>query len=361
MTKRLKEHIIFWAVLLTSFAIIPFFQEGNSSSLLSLILQNIKRLPAMLLAAYMFNEVLIPTYFYPKKYVLFGVSSIIVFYLTAALDRVINVYVYEPLFRDGDFEQESIGQILTEIPFLISAYIPPLLIASLAMTFERVVREKQVAESRNIELERDKNLAELNALKSQLHPHFLFNTLNNLYALTVQKSDKAPETVATLSAMLDYILYQCNEKLVPLEKEIELLENYVNLERLRYGDDITICIEYTFGKPALSGVEVIETQIAPLLLLSIVENAFKHGASGSLGSPEIHIDLHQKEEQLYFTVRNTKNETPQKDETSYSKGIGVLNLKQQLTLLYRDFDYQVTEEKEWYTAALRIDTEKVHD
>lgn len=359
-TKSLLDHCIFWSVLLASFAVIPFFQEGNSASLLSLIVQNIKRLPAMLIAAYTFNEFLIPQYYEFKKYHKFTIGVLALFYLTSALDRFINVYVYEPLFRKPPFEQESVVQIVTDISFLITGYLPPLLIAAFAMLFERVVRSKRIIENQNIELERDKNRAELNALKSQLHPHFLFNTLNNLYTLTIQKSDKAPETVITLSAMLDYMLYQCNDNVVPLSKEIELLENYISLELLRYGEEI----EITFNKPAVKTVNenCSDPLIAPLLLLSIVENAFKHGASGSIKKPQIHIELSLEGSTLLFNVKNTKNEGGlQVDSTGYSKGIGVSNITQQLALLYSDFSYDVTDTNGWYCVALRLNTANRND
>jgi len=338
-------------VLLICFSVIPFFQDGNKEPLWALILQNLKRLPAMLIAAYTFNEYLMPKFYATKRYLPFALFSLMLFYVCSGLDRVVNVYVYEPLFREPPFDQEPLYQIFTDIPFLITAYLSPVLLASFSMTFERVVRQKQVAENKNIELQRDRNKAELNALKSQLHPHFLFNTLNNLYALTVQKSDKAPETVATLSEMLDYILYQCNDKLVSLKKEINLVENYIALEKLRYGDEITVCSQYAFAKA--------DTQIAPLLLLSIVENAFKHGASGSTEIPEIHIDIKEEGTTLFIVVKNTKNSTQQEDTTGYSKGIGVKNIKQQLDLLYTDYTYEVTNENGWYKVDLRINTDLV--
>tara|TARA_R110002051_G_scaffold3395_1_gene18369 strand:- start:143782 stop:144870 length:1089 start_codon:yes stop_codon:yes gene_type:complete len=360
-----------------SFALIPFFQDGNTASLLSLALQNLKRLPAMLIAAYTFNDYLLPHFYAKRKYLVFGVLTLLLFYVCSALDRMINVYVYEPLFRDPPFGQESIQQILSEVSFLIGGYLPSLLIASLIMTLDNIIREKRATENRNLELERDKNMAELNALKSQLHPHFLFNTLNNLYALTVQKSDKAPETVATLSAMLDYILYQCNDKLVPLKKEVELLENYIALEKLRYGGEIKIRTEYAFAKAVQSSIEGdvqsvttspskcppewTETKIAPLLLLSIVENSFKHGASGSVGTPEIHINIREEGKQLFIEVNNTKNAAQQLDVTGYSKGIGVPNVKRQLALLYSDFSYEETDENGWFTVALRINTSAIND
>ena len=349
--KLFKNHILFWGVLLFSFALIQFFQEGNSKSFVIIFVQNLKHLPAYLIAAYVFNNVLLQYYYKNKKYVLFGLFTAILFYMVSALDRVFTVYVYEPIFRKPPFEQESLLQIFSDWEFLLNGYLIPLLMATFAMTIDRMITQKNENEKALLQLERDKNKAELGALKAQIHPHFLFNTLNNLYALTLQKSDKAPETVATLSSMLDYILYQCNDKLVPLEKEVTLLENYIALERLRYGDDIEIAFAKAYPRNS-------ETQIGPLILLSIVENAFKHGASGSTDVPKIHIHLKQEGSQLYFTVKNTKTIKPQVDETAYTKGIGISNIKKQLKLLYTDYSYEVTDENGWYCVALQINTER---
>ncbi|MFC4635081.1 sensor histidine kinase [Dokdonia ponticola] len=349
--KSLKNHILFWGVLLFSFALIQFFKEENTESFGAIFAQNLKHLPAYLIATYGFNNVLLQYYYKNRQYILFGLFTIVLFYVASAFDRIFTVYVYEPIFRERPFEQESLLQIFSDWEFLINGYLIPLLMATFAMTINRVIAQKNKHEKALLQLERDKNRAELGALKAQIHPHFLFNTLNNLYALTLQKSDKAPETVATLSAMLDYMLYQCNDKLVPLEKEVTLLENYIALERLRYGDDIEIAFAKANPLPP-------ETQIGPLILLSIIENAFKHGASGSTGIPEIHIDLTWEGSQLYFTVKNTKNRETQVDTTAYTKGIGVSNIKKQLALLYTDYSYEVTDENGWYCVALRIHTER---
>lgn len=352
--KPLINHILFWGVLLFSFAFIQFFQDGNEQPLYVIFIQNLKHLPGYLLTAYVFNYVLLQYYYKTKKYMLFTIFSIGLFYIASALDRVFTVYVYETLFREPPFERESIVQIFSDWEFLMGGYLLPLLMATFAMTIDRIIVQKNRNEKALLQLERDKNKAELGALKAQIHPHFLFNTLNNLYALTLQKSDKAPETVATLSSMLDYMLYQCNDRLVSLEKEVTLLENYIALERLRYGDDIEIAF-LPAGQAAANPINP-ETQIGPLILLSIVENAFKHGASGSIDIPKIHIDLKQEGSQLYFTVKNTKNEEQQSDETSYTKGIGVSNVKKQLSLLYDDYSYDVVDENGWYCVALRINT-----
>ncbi|GGG23754.1 histidine kinase [Dokdonia pacifica] len=350
--KTIKDHIIFWGVLLFSFALIQFFQDGNAQSFWIIFAQNLKHLPGYLLAAYVFNYVLLQYYYKERRYVIFAIFSIGLFYISSALDRVFTVYVYEPIFRKPPFVQESLAQIFGDWEFLMEGYLLPLLMATFAMTIDRIITQKNKNEKALLQLERDKNKAELGALKAQIHPHFLFNTLNNLYALTLQKSDKAPETVATLSSMLDYMLYQCNDRLVSLEKEVALLENYIALERLRYGDDIEIAFAKAINE---------EMKIGPLILLSIVENAFKHGASGSIDIPKIYIELKQEGTQLYFTVKNTKDDIQQSDETSYTKGIGVSNVKKQLSLLYTDYSYDVVDENGWYCVALRINTDIKND
>ena len=337
--------IQFWIWLLLGFTVIQFIQEGNTQTFNTILLQNIRRLPMMILAAYIFNDVLLSKWYGKHWHIPFGVFTIGMFYGLGVLDRIINVYVYESLFREGEFWQESLWEILCDVSFLFEGYIPALITATLLMTIDRLIYRKNAVERQNLQLERDKNLAQLNMLKGQIHPHFLFNTLNNLYALTLKKSDKAPETVATLSAMLDYMLYQCNDRLVPLEKEVKLLENYIALEQLRYGDRLDIA--FLSGRQAGAKNYTPKTPIAPLILLSIVENAFKHGASSDIAKPKIHIALKQDGQELFFAVKNTLPPEKQNDATGYTKGIGIRNIKQQLSLIYRNFSYTVTPPRRW--------------
>ena len=347
--KTFKNHLTFWGILIAGFTLIQFFKDGNDQSFTLILLQNIKRLPAMILTAYTFNNILIPHFYRLKKYVTFGLLSTSLFYMASVLDRIINVYAYEPLTRKRPFPQESLIEIFSDLSFLFNYYLPPLLLTTFIMTVDIMIREKNIIEKRNLELERDRQIAELKMLKSQINPHFLFNTLNNLYALTLQKSDKAPRSIARLSEMLDYMLYQCNDKFVSLQKEVELLKNYIALEQLRYGDDIDIKFKDHCDKPM---------QIAPFILLSIVENAFKHGTANYIKTPKITIEIFQKDTVLYFKVENTKN----KDVVDrIEKGIGVGNIKQQLNLLYPEYTYDILEKENMYCVTLTINTAYVHD
>lgn len=349
-------HLMFWILLLAGFTLIQFFKDGNDQNLLMVFFQNLKRIPAMLFAVYTYNFFLVPNFYKRGKYVFFYLGCFFMFYLASATDRIINIYVYEPLFRKGDFEQESIREIFTNLEFLITSYLSPLLIATFIMNISLVIREKNEMERLALQLQRDKNEAELNALKAQIHPHFLFNTLNNLYALTVQKSDKAPKMVESLSFILDYVLYRCNDKFVPLQNEIELIENYISLERLRF--DESMHLDITFENDPVARER---TRLAPFLLLPIVENAFKHGVGKQSNAPIIQILLQVKNGIVLFDVRNSKELTKPDVENKMGQGIGLKNLREQLRKLYRTYNFEYQDQGESFHVKLKIDTTTAYD
>ncbi len=180
--------------------------------------------------------------------------------------------------------------------------------------------EKNELLTRNIE-------TELQSLKNQINPHFLFNTLNNLYALTLKKSDQAPEVVLKLSDMMRYMLYECNEKEVLLEKEFRYIRNYIELEKLRYSanTEITVSIDD----------ELMDRRLAPLLLIPFVENSFKHGSQSSLEKAFIHIDAKLQDEELFFSVENSKPPVvPGQIHPKKQGGVGLTNVYKRLELIY---------------------------
>jgi LytS/YehU family sensor histidine kinase len=171
----------------------------------------------------------------------------------------------------------------------------------------------------------EKLQAELKFLKTQIHPHFLFNTLNNLYALTLKKSDRAPETVLKLSELINYMLYECTSDEVLLDKELKFITNYIDIEKMRYGDKLDVDIR-------ISG-EAHERRIAPLILLPFVENCFKHGASESLQRAWVKVSVDLQPTLMVLKVENSKNG---KYAGSTKSGIGIQNVKRRLDLLYPD-------------------------
>lgn len=172
--------------------------------------------------------------------------------------------------------------------------------------------------------------SELRFLKSQINPHFLFNTLNSLYALTLKKSDAAPDIVIKLSEMMRYMLYECNEKTVPLSKEVAYIRNYLDLEKLRQQKDVKIDLEVT-GKPG-------NQQVAPLMFMNFLENSFKHGLNSAIHQGFVNIRLQVGDREVVFHIENSKGSLmPQAPEAVRpSGGIGLVNVRRRLELLYPD-------------------------
>ncbi len=195
-------------------------------------------------------------------------------------------------------------------------------------TIYSIISEWKVQEKQRAELQSQTVASELRFLKTQINPHFLFNTLNSLYALSMKKSDDAPEVVLRLSEMMRYMLYECNEPSVPLTKEVAYIENYLSLEKLRLPDSADL-------RFAVSG-DISNVTIAPLLFIPFIENSFKHGLSNQIGEGFVHIELICNEKELRFCVSNSiaQSEKQVASSEKRSGGIGLNNVKRRLDILY---------------------------
>lgn len=190
----------------------------------------------------------------------------------------------------------------------------------------------------------EKQAAELNYLKSQTNPHFLFNTLNNIYSLARDKSDLAPESILRLSKILRYMLYETSGDYIAIEQEIKIMTDYIGLEKLRYDESLRINFNHN--------VEDMKQALPPLLLIPLVENAFKHGVSETRGHPFVDIHLSVDKRQLLFVVKNSVDGTVVTSVVNES--IGLKNLRRQLELLYADYGLSVQQETGSFTATLKI-------
>jgi LytS/YehU family sensor histidine kinase len=195
------------------------------------------------------------------------------------------------------------------------------------------------------QLAKEKTKAELQLLKAQIHPHFLFNTLNNLYFFTLTNSTKAPEMIQKLCGLLHYILNECNQPLVGLDREIKMIRDYMALEKVRYGDQLQMSIELPDND---SG-----KMIAPLLLIPFVENCFKHGTSKMIIHPWVKLSIRVENDFLHFFVSNSR---PLTNEEAPVKGnIGLKNVKKRLQLLYPEAHVlTISEEVESFAVHLKI-------
>ncbi len=202
------------------------------------------------------------------------------------------------------------------------------------------IKLKQSAQKLRIE----KQAAELNYLKSQTNPHFLFNTLNNIYSLARDKSDLAPESILRLSKILRFMLYETGGEYIAIEQELKIITDYIALEKLRYDDSLLVNFNYD--------VEQMKQALPPLLLIPLVENAFKHGVSETRGRPFIDIHLSVKQRKLVFVVKNSAEGSH--GEEGIKENIGLSNLRRQLELLYTDYKLIVQQDASVFTATLQI-------
>ncbi|HEX6432468.1 MAG TPA: histidine kinase, partial [Niastella sp.] len=187
----------------------------------------------------------------------------------------------------------------------------------------KLMKHWYVKEQRNLQLQKENAEAQLQLLKAQVHPHFLFNTLNNIYSHTQNTAPVASQLVMGLSDMLRFMLYECNQQQVPLSKELKLIQDYITLEQIRYDNQLDVHI----GLP----VETENLGIAPLLLLPLVENCFKHGTSHMLEQPWLSLQVTIEKSRMHLKLMNGKvNEITKNNH----KGIGILNVRKRLSLLY---------------------------
>jgi len=251
----------------------------------------------------------------------------------ALLKYIVNPYVFDNALKAGP---------LFSIRALLWAFMDIVCVVGLA-AFIKFVRMQFAYKEREKALIKQKLETELKFLRNQTNPHFLFNTLNNIYGLARRKSDATPGVVLKLSKLLRFMLYESRQELIHICDEVKVLENYIDLEGIRYTDMLTV----KFNKKIDDGSE----HIAPLLLLPFVENAFKHGASESHFDARIDIDLSLANGQLTFAVENTKEPTP---ESALKENIGLTNVKRQLELTYREYNLQVQNETGLFRIVLTV-------
>ncbi|OEK04566.1 hypothetical protein BFP71_13960 [Roseivirga misakiensis] len=344
LARRIVQHVLFWGVIFLLYTQV-FFYTGVSFWFG--FMRNIVLFPSMIGATYLFTYYQVPKLLQEKKYFQFAISLIGSAYLFLVIARLLTIYVFEPVLGIDQPFADMWAIVLVSPERLIRNYLMSIYLAPTIFFAIKLVKANFEAKQKADELEKEKQLTEINFLKAQIHPHFLFNTLNNLYTLTLQKSDEAPKTVVKLSEMLDYMLYRCNDDKVSITDEIKLINNYIDLEKLRYGDRLNLVYKDSIDRP--------DTMVSPLIMLSLIENAFKHGVSGAINAPYVFIDLTVAVGTLTLTVENSKAPVEQADPTNYKSGIGFSNVKRQLDLIYPDqYELAIDETLSSYKVELEI-------
>lgn len=306
-------HIVFW---LGFYALLVFTDNKNTSLHLTCFKEGINVL-FYALVVYVNILFIIPVFLKKKRY--FEYASILITFLLIITPIKASIFFYifnKQTLNTLSFSHYQLFILTSNVFFIIMSTI-----------FHIIVDWQRTQQNMNI-LALKTTQSELNFLKTQINPHFLFNTLNNLYAQTLTKSDNAPETVLKLSEIMRYMLYDCNEAKVDLQKEVNYIYNYIALEKLRLSNQYLVNFNIQ-GDPS-------NYTISPLLFTPFIENAFKHGITKSIESGFIDINLLIESDYMTFTIKNSIGQLsqPTSIRKERSGGIGLENVKRRLAILY---------------------------
>ena len=305
---RVLQHILFWC--LSFLVLLNILKVSSEVKQIDLIYTAIFHIP-ILLIVYLNLKVLFPQFLEKGKYLIYGIFVLFLIALGAGfyiflfgnwIDYIFTGYYFIAYYSFWD------------ISLYLIVYISLTSLLRLARGWFRLQ-----------EIENEKTETELKALRSQINPHFLFNSLNSIYSLARKNSDLVPEKVVQLSDLMRHVIYESDTDAIPLEKEIEMIRNYIELQNLRTPDSEKIKLE-VLG-------DLKEKKIAPLLFLPFVENSFKHGLKGGGNMVFVSINIRVQENSLLFEIENSKGKNTEIKEEKY-KGIGIENVRKRLDLIY---------------------------
>lgn len=323
----LHYHIIFWSIyfVFNTFRWGSYFNDYYYS-----FKTNLLGFPIHMTLCYLNILILMPRLIYKKRYVLY-----VLVLLTALFSMVLIKYnltyffISHDVWPEGPEKIENLSLNYT-IDMMIGELYVIAFVTAIKITLDFIKENKRVTDLQKSNLE-----TELLFLKSQISPHFFFNTLNNIYSLSVEKSNKTPKIILKLSELMRYMLYETQSKKQTLENEILCIQNYLDLERIRHDERLEVNM-YISG-------DIQDKEISPMLLLTFIENSFKHGANKNVGHVKIDINFKIKEDFLYFSVTNPMPTiTKHVDNFNKSSGIGIENVKKRLELGYNKNDYKLS-------------------
>lgn len=319
--RKLLLHSLFWFLVLGFFS---YFLDTAGENLLYSGSFAIFLLPVTMGTTYTTIYYLLPGFLLKKKYLLFSLYGFYTLVLSA-FAIVLSIFYGLVFILNMDYHgMPAAGRSLWSMMVLV--YLVVVLVSAFTLLKQNYssIAENRALENKFLEAQLKLKEQELHYLKLQVHPHFLFNTLNTLYGHALKKSEETPDMILKLSNLLDYLLYQADKPLVSLSSEIEHIKDYIALEQMRFRNNLDVELDLP---PATENI-----LIAPMLLLPFVENVFKHGQPVD-GKLKIFICLQADEEQLNFLIRNTVKNDQERETQS---GLGLKNLKKRLQLLYPD-------------------------
>ncbi len=318
MPKRIKWaiHAILWSVLLA----FPFFISGRNTSSISWFgyLRFLTMLSGIVIVFYVNYLYLVKRFLFSRQIWQYVVVNLLLF---TAL-TVITHFIMEIIPQEESAKPPHHSEDGFFLRFILFDYVKFMFIAALSVAL-KMTNSWYKAETERKELEKTRSEAELQNLKSQLNPHFLFNTLNNIYSLIAIDQDRAQEAVHELSRLLRYMLYDSSYQFVTLGKDLDFVRNYIELMRIRLPKHAELHTDIQMQSP--------DIQVAPLLFISLIENAFKHGVSNNKPC-FIDIRIIAEQKQIKCSIRNSY--FPKDEQDKSGSGIGIVNLQKRLELLY---------------------------
>lgn len=313
---RLLQHTLFWVAHIVFYGTLyGSFQDNYTQT----FTEEIIYLPVKVAFTYFTLYYLLPKFLLSGQYLHFFVWFLITSFAGGIIQRYIAFTFHYPIYYP-----EALRDPFFYFPKIVKTFAGMYPVAFTAIAIKLLKYWYMNQKAQQI-LTQEKLAAELKFLKTQIHPHFLFNTLNNLYALTLKKSDSAPDTVLKLSALINYMLYECKSDEVELRKEIQFIRDYADIEKMRYGDKVDIDIR-------VSG-DIGDRKIAPLIILPFVENCFKHGASEEIQQSWVKVTIDSHSDHVVIKVENSKS-GENGNGILREEGIGIQNVKRRLDLLY---------------------------
>ncbi len=330
-SQTIKRHLVFWVVvsLVAALTYPPHgaFGPGNGIDVDGVtkyyemvLIRTFFHVQGQMLFCYPLLYFLVPVFFLKRRYLQFAGMLLLLLAIISFVRFVLFAFIYNPIMHGLKFYVNSLDQIAKNS--IIQNFEGPAFMGFLFISL-KLFKDWQQKQKDNLDLRKENANAELLLLKAQIHPHFLFNTLNNIYSFTLDKSPQAKRMVKMLEDMLHYMIEECEQPFVSLTKEIAVIKDYFELERIRYGDSIDMQLEITG--------DYAGKVISPLLMIPFVENSFKHGTSKILRDPWIRLLIQADEEVVHFSLTNSK---PAEEMPNGKKGIGLCNVKKRLELLY---------------------------
>ncbi|PHS54741.1 MAG: sensor histidine kinase [Lutibacter sp.] len=336
----LRHHIIFWSIyfIFNTLRWGSYFDDYDYS-----LKTNLIGFPIHMTLCYLNVYVFMPKFVFKKKYILFIISLISALFLMLLVKYNLTYYlVSENVWPEGKLINKL--TLNYSIDMMVGELYVITFVTAIKITMDWVKEHKRLTDLEKVQME-----TELLFLRTQISPHFFFNTLNNIYSLALIKSSKTPKIIIKLSELMRYLLHETKNKRQSLEKEIMCVQNYLDLERMRFDDQLEINMN-------ISG-DISNKEIPPILILSFVENAFKHGANKNIGKISIDIIFKIEDNFLYFHISNpTPVITNFKQSFNTQGGIGLQNVRKRLELGYKkdDYDLKIEEKDGLFIVNLKI-------